>query len=254
MTSMNPVAKPPVVAQPHNTAQQSNLHFNPVQLAGRALRKAGNQLLKYAGISETWIDVGAHHGEKTLGEAMLNPGLTVYAFEPNLRVLASLLGRAANYCVIPMAVSEMDGHADFYVNAHDEASSLLRMDENAISTWKGEEVLAVEAVETVPTIRLDTFMSLLRIPRVDFLKIDTQGADLAVIRSAGSRLRDIAKIMLEVEVTPKRIYQGSASKEEVTTFMQNSGFELVSSEAQSYGHEENLTFVRIGKAGRELGG
>ena len=97
-------------------------------------------------------------------------------------------------------------------------------------------------------------MGLLRIPRVDFLKIDTQGADLAVLRSAGSRLRDIAKITVEVDVTPNRLYQGSASKDEIAVFMQNSGFEMVGDETQSDGQEENLTFARIRNTEKELRG
>jgi FkbM family methyltransferase len=224
-----------------------------MQLAGRALRKAGNELLKHVGMSEIWIDVGAHHGEKTLGEAMLNPGLTVYAFEPNLRSIASLLGRAANYSVIPMAIAETDGHAEFYLNAYDQASSLLRMDEDAKRQWPGGDLLAVESVVVVPTIRLDTFMNLFQISSVDFLKIDTQGSDLSVLRSAGPRLRDIKKITLEVDVTSRRLYQGSASKKDISTFMQDSGFKKVGSETQSYGQEENLTFARLSGAEWKLG-
>ena len=231
-----------------DSANKMNFDQNPLQLAGRALRKAGNELLKYAGISGTWIDVGAHHGEKTLGEAMLNPGLTVYAFEPNLSSIPCLLGRAPNYCVMPMAVAELDGISEFYVNAHEQASSLLKMDENAKKTWIGSETMFLETIKQVPTIRLDTFMQLMQISKVDFLKIDTQGADLSVVRSAGARIRDIEKVMFEVEVTSNRLYEGSASKDEVISFMSNSGFELVARETQFFDQEENLTFARIGGA------
>jgi FkbM family methyltransferase len=166
----------------------------PIELVGRALRKAGTEILRRKGLRGTWIDVGAHFGERTLHFAERNPGLTVYAFEPNLRAAATLFGRAVNYIVIPMAVAESDGQARFYVNAYDAASSMLPMDENVRRAWIGGETLQVEAQVTVPTIRLDTFMNLLNITSVDFLKVDAQGMDLAVIRSAGSRLRDIGKI------------------------------------------------------------
>jgi hypothetical protein len=143
-----------------------------------------------------------------------------------------------------MAVAEIDGAAQFHINSFDQASSLLAMDESARRTWRGGEVLREESVVTVPTIRLDTFMSIAGVARVDFLKIDAQGNDLAVIRSAGHRIRDISKINLEVDVTPKRLYQGSPSKQEVLSFMQAAGFTLVANEQQSYGQEENLTFER----------
>jgi len=117
------------------------------------------------------------------------------------------------------------------------------MDEDARRSWKGGGyTLHEESIITVPTIRLDTFMSIMGISGVDFLKIDTQGNDLAVIRSAGQRIRDIRKITLEVDVTSKRLYRGSPSKQEVLSYLQASGFRLVSSEQQSHGQEENLTF------------
>ena len=218
------------------------MRFDPIRSAGRLLRRAGNELLKHASLKGVWIDVGAHHGEVTLTYASENPGLTIYAFEPNLRAATSLFGRAPNYMVIPMAVAETDGSAPFRLNALDGASSLLKMDESARRSWLGGDALREESVITVPTVRLETFLSNLGIPCVDFLKIDTQGNDLAVIRSAGPRLRDIRKIMLEVDVTAKRLYQGSPSKQEVLSFLQEAGFRLVSTEPQYNGQEENLTF------------
>lgn len=219
------------------------MEFSPANWAGRVLRRAGNELLRQNGISGIWMDVGAHHGETTLGRANHNPGLTIYAFEPNLRAVATLIGRAANFIVIPMAVAEADGSAEFHVNAFEAASSLLGMDEKARRSWIGGEALRLESTITVPTIRLDTFMRLLGIQRVDFLKIDTQGADLRVLRSAGSRLSDIMKITLEVDISGRRLYRGSASKEEIVAFLESAGFRLENSEKQTHRQEENLTFL-----------
>jgi FkbM family methyltransferase len=218
--------------------------LNPIKLAGRVLRKTGYELLRKQGIKGVWIDVGAHHGEQTLGSASHNPDLRIYAFEPNLRPAAKMMGRARNFVVIPMAVSETDGCADFHINAFDMSSSLLPTNEEALRTWVGVEALKVESVITVPTIRLDTFMSLMEIKNVDFLKIDAQGMDLAVLRSAGSRLSDISKIKLEVEVAPVHYYAGAPSKDEVVGFLVDGGFALVEVESQTHGQEENLTFVR----------
>ena len=218
------------------------MRASPLHHAGRLLRRAGNVLLKQASLKGIWIDVGAHLGEITLTYAAQNPELTVYAFEPNLRAASTLFGRAPNYVVIPMAVAETDGTAPFRVNSFDQASSLLKMDENARRLWKGGDALREESVLTVPTIRLDTFMSVVGISRVDFLKIDTQGNDLGVIRSAGQRLQDIRKITLEVDITARRLYQGSPSKDEVLSFLEGAGFRLISKERQSHEQEENLTF------------
>jgi len=212
---------------------------------GRILRRAGD-----SGVEGTWIDVGAHLGETTLRQAALNPGLKVYAFEPNLTAAAKLIGRASNYFVIPMAVAEKDGLASLNVNSFDAASSLLPFNEASLQNWIGGEALKINSTVPVPTIRLDTFMNLAKIERVDFLKIDTQGMDLAVVKSAGSRLQDIAKITLEVDIKPVPLYEGAPSKEEVLTFLCEAGFSLVSVEKQSHDQEENLTFIRSDLARR----
>jgi FkbM family methyltransferase len=195
-------------------------------------------------VSKVWIDVGAHHGEKTLKFAQENPSLIVYAFEPNFEVAASLIGLLPNFVMIPSAVAEQDGCSDFYINTFRAASSLFPFNAERLQNWTGGEQLTIERKVSVPAIRLDTFMDLMRISHVDYLKIDAQGADFSVVKSAGTRLRDIRKITLEVAVTASQLYVGASTKEEIVKFMEKSGFVLVDTEAQSYDQEENLTFIR----------
>jgi len=201
---------------------------------------------KYAATTEdeVWVDVGAHLGEKTFSTAEENPRVRVYAFEPNLQVASKLMGCLPNYVVLPMAVAERDGSSPFYLNRYAEASSLLPFDPEGLRQWEGGDEFQLEATLTVPTIRLDTFLNQAGISKVNYLKIDAQGADLAVIRSAGERLRDIDRISLEVQITEVPLYRNSPGKEEVVQFMTGAGFDLVSTEKQSHGQEENLTFSR----------
>jgi len=220
------------------------MSFDPFYFPGRVLRKLGTSLLEWRGTRGTWIDIGAHYGELTLGTARRNPGLRVFAIEPNLRAATKLIGNTPNYIVIPVAISEKDGCAEFHVNASDMSSSLLPINEQAKHSWVGMEEVNVASTTTVPTMRLDTLMNLLQIQKVDFLKIDTQGKDLVVLKSAGSRLQDITKIQLEVEVASVPFYVGSPRKEEVLQFLDAAGFALIASEKQTHGQEENLTFMR----------
>jgi FkbM family methyltransferase len=193
---------------------------------------------------EVWIDVGAHLGEKTFASAEQNPALRVYAFEPNLRVASQLMGRLRNYIVLPIAIAEHDGSAPFYRNRFAAASSLLSLSPSGLARWAGGEVLEVEDVMQVPTLRLDTFLNGAGIEKVAYLKIDAQGADLAVVRSAGERLRDIERMALEVQTAALPLYEGAASKEEVLAYLSAAGFVLTSCEKQTDGQEENLVFER----------
>ena len=116
--------------------------------------------------------------------------------------------------------------------------------EEGLAQWKGGEQLRVEEQLTVPVTRLDTFLDGLGVGQIEYLKVDAQGADLAAVRSAGKRLADIRKISMEVQITTLPLYSGATDAEAAVAFLREAGFELVSIEEQSFGQEENLTFVR----------
>lgn len=195
---------------------------------------------------QVWIDVGAHLGENTLEVAQADPSLRVYAFEPMLHYAIPLACRSPkNYIVFPMAVGEKNGPSDFHLNSCPAASSLLPLDPAGVEAWVGADPIQVVETVTVPVIRLDTFMDLAEIEHVDYLKIDAQGGDLSVVRSAGKRLRNIAKILLEVQVMPVGLYAGGSKKSDVVEFLTQSGFMLESCYKQSANQEENLTFCRL---------
>lgn len=196
----------------------------------------------------TWIDVGAHQGQSTLRQALYNPALTVYAFEPNLRLAAQLTAIAPNYHVMPMAVSSQDGVQLFYVNQDDAASSLHPLNETARQAWVGGEQLQVVSTLPVSTVRLDTFLEQQQIAHVDFLKIDAQGADFEVVKSLGDRLADCTRIQLEVAITPAQLYAGAATRDAILAYMAERDFLLMRATKQSHDQEENLTFVHRSQA------
>lgn len=193
-----------------------------------------------------WLDVGAHEGQRTLEHAKADPSLTVYAFEANPQIAARTIGAAPNFNVLAMAVWSRDGFAQFHVNAYEGASSLLALDEDVRRQWVGGEVLKEQCEIWVPTVRLDTFLAAMGIRAVDWLKIDAQGADFDVLLSAGSRLRDIREITIEVATTAVPLYQGASDKTTIVDFLAAHGFELVDATAQTHDQEEDLTFRRVG--------
>jgi len=191
-----------------------------------------------------WIDVGAHEGELTFPFASVDRTLLVYAFEPNLRAASRIMGRLPNYVVLPIAVAATDGSAELQLNAYEQSSSLLPADDAGVKAWRSELEFKVIGSVTVPTMRLDTFMNGAGIESVDFLKVDAQGLDLEVVRSAGDRLRDVARVQLEATTASYRQYEGAPGRSEIVEFMESKGFRLAEEESQSHGQEANLTFVR----------
>jgi FkbM family methyltransferase len=214
------------------------------KLHRRALRETFGLRARRRRYRRIWFDVGAHEGETTLPYAARDPSLLVYAFEPNLQAASRMMGRLRNYVVIPVAIAEKDGSAQLYLNAYEQSSSLLPADDAGVKQWVTEQHFEVLGAVTVPTMRLDTFMNRAGIDRVDYLKIDAQGLDLEVVRSAGERLKDVAKVQLEATTVSYRQYEGTPEKSAIVDYMKSKGFRLTGEEIQSHGQEANLTFLR----------
>lgn len=93
-------------------------------------------------------------------------------------------------------------------------------------------------------VRAISTMRLMNIHSVDYLKVDAQGNDLSVVRSAGDRIKDIKKVRMEVQVADVPVYEGAGTKDNILEYMSENGFLLVEAPQQSHGQEENLLFCR----------
>jgi FkbM family methyltransferase len=143
------------------------------------------RLLADAVATRTLVDVGAHHG--TALRPFLHAGWHVHAFEPieaNRRKLAENFPSHPRLNVRPEVVTDSDGTATLHLALHPDGSphefyhSLERIGDDP---WhrKGQDLV-------VPAVTLDRLARHGDIPaRVGFLKIDTEGHDLAVLRGAG---------------------------------------------------------------------
>lgn len=124
-------------------------------------------------MGRTMVDVGAHHGHalKRFAEA----GWDVRAFEPdsvNLAKLTEAWGSAANVRIDPRAVSDVDG---LKVNLYrSDISSGI----SGLSAFHSSH----RPAQTVITVTLRTYLETAAVPTVDFLKVDTEGHDLFVLR------------------------------------------------------------------------
>ena len=126
------------------------------------------------GSSFVMIDVGAHYGSSLIPFAKKK--WTIYAFEPNQENRKVLLKRIKNYRNIHVdsraVSSESNKVLPFYTsNVSSGISGLSSFHESHIR--KGE----------VSTIRLDDFCLQNEISKINFLKIDTEGYDLMVLKS-----------------------------------------------------------------------
>ena len=131
------------------------------------------QLLKHYPGARVMFDVGAYHG-KTL-ELFAYRGWTVYAFEPdpvNRSKLLKIANRYPNVRVEPLALGESPGGelTLYRSEVSGGISSLLKFHE---SHFEGA---------VVPVTTIAHYCQENQVPRITFLKIDTEGYDLMVLR------------------------------------------------------------------------
>lgn len=131
------------------------------------------------------VDVGGHFGVYTrafLQAAGPDGGVVVIEpFPPAAQRLARTLGRAPNCRVMPFAASERSGETVVLrvprLHRIVPEPALARVDQS------GGLTRGIEAVVPVTTIALDDLFP--ELPRLDVVKIDTEGHELSVL--AGSR-------------------------------------------------------------------
>ena len=195
------------------------------------------------------FDVGACVGETI---SKFDGFDKIYAFEPAPYVFNILVEKHKNDPRIEfyeMAISDEDGEKSLKYHDNYGYSSFLEIDKEGEFAKKCQEFDPgfddIISVIDVQTKRLDTFMQENCIEHIDFLKIDTQGNDLNVIKSLGKMIDKVDTIELEVQIKP--LYKNSSSKEEIVDFMQRNNFNLISEESNHpllEDYEKRLIFKR----------
>lgn len=172
------------------------------------------------------LDVGANVGQ--FGTRLRRMGYTgrIVSFEPVAAMAEKLRQNSADdprWIVHQCALGEEDGSAE--INVRPGAMSSLLPSSDFGKDWS--ERLGEATTETITLRRLDGLLDEavagLADPRV-FLKMDTQGYDLATLHGAGERLREVTGLMSEVACLP--IYDGMPRLPEQLTAYEEAGFEI----------------------------
>jgi FkbM family methyltransferase len=127
------------------------------------------------------FDVGANVGDwsaMACGQAQRPKHLTIHAFEPTSRTYAHLMRRFAsdqedNVRLHRAALSDRAGSATLFLTGNLGGTNTFHRDDICGPGLHGSE--------EVPTWRGDDFCRDNRIERVDFLKVDTEGHEVAVL-------------------------------------------------------------------------
>lgn len=151
------------------------------------------------------LEVGGHIGFISLYFAKLvTPSGEVIVFEPgpnNLKYIKFNIAKASNILLEAVGCSDLDGESVLYID------NLTGQNNSLVSKFEGLTANAQAApgvqVETMPvrisTIKIDTYCERSTY-QPDFIKIDVEGHELAVLRGAERLLSSGNPPMLMVEV------------------------------------------------------
>ena len=189
------------------------------------------------------VDAGAHYGEDTRVMCRFWPKGTIHAFEPVPSVFGHLCANVASHSnarCYPVALAAQTGEAVLHLSHGSDASSSL---------MTPKDLLPLNPHLTFPeTIRveawtLDDWGKRENCPQVDFLWLDMQGAELAMLKASPRLLATVRAVYLEVALV--ELYQGNPLYAEVRQWMEEQGFRLEAAEIDPHS-SGNAFFVRQG--------
>jgi FkbM family methyltransferase len=170
------------------------------------------------------LDVGANEGQFALFlRSDVGYRGKIISFEPVSQVFKILESQAEkddNWEVICTALGEESGNATINVASSSVFSSLLKISSDDLFHSFSQPT----AQEQVRVCRLDSFGERFSGFRHFFLKTDTQGFDLAVLRGTQGILDRVDCIQIELSLVP--IYEGMPGWRDVLQELEGRGFAL----------------------------
>jgi FkbM family methyltransferase len=168
----------------------------------------------------TVLDLGAHQGLYTvLASLRVGPSGKVISFEPSPRERWALrlhlaLNRRSNVIVQGVAVGDENAEADLYVVK----------DTSGFNSLRPPDVDASTTTLRVAVVRLDDWLASHQIDRVDFVKMDIEGAELAALKGATQLLERRPRPVILAEVQDARTLPWGYRAREVIDYLVDKGY------------------------------
>jgi len=201
-----------------------NFWFKELSLDLSALDFLENIVLDSQQTLDLICVVGCHNGDTIESYMTRFHPKKILGFEPNSKLSDICLERFANRTWITienLALGDINGKLDFNIYDCDATSSILK----ATNMSHFNEPLTLEDIIEVPIMRFDDYYRLMQTSKVvDLFHIDTQGADLLVLKGAQRLLMEGKVRFIRVEVEFLEMYEGQHLAWEVIDWVTQQGF------------------------------
>jgi FkbM family methyltransferase len=152
-------------------------------------------------IKDDWIifDIGANIGYYTLLFSQLAPQGKIFSFEPNKKIFNLLnlnitLNDFKNVVTSNLALSNFNGYNEFVITQ-----------DSGFSSFKDTGRISINNKIQVKTFKLDDYTHEYRIKKIDFIKMDVEGAEGLVIEVAREILENIKPKLMFIEINKKNL-------------------------------------------------
>ena len=102
----------------------------------------------------------------------------------------------------PYALGKANERRKLYITQDPMCCSLYKPNEELLKLYNNLEVAYLKEETKIDTVSLDYFIDKHEIGNIDFIKIDVQGAELDIFQGASKTLKNVLKIVCEVEFVP----------------------------------------------------
>ena len=126
--------------------------------------------------------------------------------------------------LVPVGLSDHTGTATLYMTKDPGGYSLLPTVKDIVDHHPALDGGKIAGTTTVDVTTLDEWCAAEGVDRIDVIKIDTQGSELAILKGGDKALRNVRAVEVEVEFNP--LYEDVPLFSEIDQFLRERGFVL----------------------------
>jgi FkbM family methyltransferase len=168
------------------------------------------------------LHVGAHMGEEAASYAAHGAEHVIW-FEANESLAIALQSHLAQFQmqqqIVGAALWDSDTTLKFHITNNLQSSSLFELKDHAILYPQ----ITVSEEREIKAYRLDSLLNATPSPITfsdfEFINIDTQGAELAILKGMGTYLNQPSIKAIYLEINRRELYKGIPLVEEIEEFL-----------------------------------